>query len=57
MSALSAHLLPELGHYALYVWAAVIVTLAVIAVEVLLLVLRRRNILRHLGRTDGGPPR
>lgn len=54
-----------MGGYALYIWAAYAVALAVIVIEVVLLVLRRRNILRFLGRSrqpspklgsDGGSP-
>ena len=54
----------SMGGYALYIWAAYAVALAVIVIEVVLLVLRRRNILRFLGRSrqpsaplgnDGGP--
>ncbi len=44
-----------MGGYALYVWGSYAVTLALIAVEVSLLVLRRRNILGHLGQH--GPAR
>ena len=40
-----------MGGYALYIWAAYAVALAVIVIEVVLLVLRRRNILRFLGRS------
>lgn len=54
----------SMGGYALYIWAAYAVALAVIVIEVVLLMLRRRNILRFLGRSrgassplgsDGGP--
>jgi heme exporter protein D len=53
-----------MGGYAVYIWGAYVVTLAVVVVEVVLLILRRRNILRFLGRSrqrastahDGGGP-
>jgi heme exporter protein D len=38
-----------MGGYALYVWGSFIVFLGLIVTEVALLVLRRRNILNHLG--------
>ncbi len=38
-----------MGGYALYVWGSYTVTLGLIATEIALLVLRRRNILNHLG--------
>jgi heme exporter protein D len=38
-----------MGGYALYVWGSYGVVAGLIAIEVVLLVLRRRNILRHLG--------
>jgi heme exporter protein D len=40
-----------MGGYAVYIWGAYLVALAVIVIEVVLLVLRRRNILRFLGRS------
>ncbi len=46
-----------MGGYALYVWGSYAVTLALIAVEVSLLALRRRNILGHLGQAAHGPAR
>jgi heme exporter protein D len=39
----------SMGGYGLYVWGSYGVTLGVIAAEVLLLVLRKRNIVRQLG--------
>ena len=46
-----------MGGYAFYVWGSYAVTLALIAVEVGSLVLRRRNILGHLGQAVVGPAR
>ena len=46
-----------MGGYALYVWGSYAVTLALIAVEISLLVLRRRNILGHLGQAAHGSER
>ena len=46
-----------MGGYALYVWGSYAITLALIAAEVSLLVLRRRNIIEHLGRVPHGPAR
>jgi heme exporter protein D len=42
-----------MGGYALYVWGSYAVTFGLIAVEVVLLILRRRSILEHLGRSRG----
>ena len=42
-----------MGGYALYVWGSYAVTLGLMAMETVLLVLRRRNILEHLGRARG----
>ena len=39
-----------MGGYALYVWGSYAITIGLIAVEIGLLILRRRNILEHLGR-------
>ena len=39
----------SMGGYALYVWGSYGVTLALIAIEVVLLRLRKRNILDQLG--------
>ena len=39
----------SMGGYALYVWGSYAVVAGLIAAEVALLVLRRRNILNHLG--------
>jgi len=38
-----------LGGYGLYVWGAILVTIGALVAEIVLLVLRRRNILDHLG--------
>jgi heme exporter protein D len=38
-----------MGGYALYVWGSYAVTVAIIAAEIVLLRLRRRNIVRYLG--------
>ena len=38
-----------MGGYALYVWGSYAVTLGLIATEVVMLTLRKRNILNHLG--------
>ncbi len=46
-----------MGGYAPYVWGSYLITLALIAAEVSLLVLRRRNILESLGRVARGPAR
>ncbi len=46
-----------MGGYALYVWGSYAATFALIAVEVGLLALRRRNILGHLGQVAHGPAR
>jgi heme exporter protein D len=39
----------SMGGYAFYVWGSYAVAAGLIAAEVALLVLRRRNILNHLG--------
>lgn len=41
-----------MGGYALYVWGSYAITLMLIAVEVALLILRRRSLLEHLGQTE-----
>ena len=38
-----------MGGYALYVWGSYAVTAGLVATEVALLCLRRRNVLNHLG--------
>jgi len=38
-----------MGGYALYVWGSYAATLGLVLAETALLVLRRRNILKHLG--------
>lgn len=43
-----------MGGYALYVWGSYGVTFILIALEVVLLALRRRAILRHLGVHESG---
>lgn len=46
-----------MGGYALYVWGSYAVTAGLIAVEVIMLVLRRRNALRSaVGPAAGGRP-
>lgn len=44
-----------MGGYAVYIWGAYAVTVVVVMVEVVLLILRRRNILRFLGRSRRRP--
>jgi len=39
-----------MGGYALYVWGSYAVTAGLIAVEIIMLLVRRRNALRNLGR-------
>lgn len=39
-----------MGGYALYVWGSYAIALGLIACEIVVLVLRKRNILKHLGR-------
>lgn len=39
----------DMGGYALYVWGSYAVTAVLIVLELVLLALRRRTILRHLG--------
>lgn len=46
-----------MGGYALYVWGSVSVTFGLMATEIVLLVLRKRNILDHLGRIRGAAHR
>ncbi|MBI3937485.1 MAG: heme exporter protein CcmD [Betaproteobacteria bacterium] len=46
-----------MGGYALYVWGSYAVTLGLMVAEVVLLVLRKRNILEHLGRMRGAARR
>jgi heme exporter protein D len=46
----------DMGGYALYVWGSYGVTFILIALELVLLALRRRAILRHLGVRDVGAP-
>lgn len=43
----------SMGGYALYVWGSYAVALALIVTELVLLTLRRRTILGHLGWRDG----
>lgn len=45
-----------MGGYALYVWGSYVVTLVLIVLELVLLALRRRAILQHLGVLDGEAP-
>lgn len=40
----------DMGGHGLYVWGAYAVTLAVVVTEVVVLVVKRRSILDHLGR-------
>lgn len=40
----------HMGGYGLYVWGSVIVTFGFMIIEVVILTLRRRAILEHLGR-------
>jgi heme exporter protein D len=40
----------HMGGYGLYVWGSVIVTFGLMIIEVVILALRRRAILEHLGR-------
>lgn len=42
-----------MGGYALYVWGSYGVTLGLMVTEIVLLILRKRNILEHLGRIRG----
>jgi heme exporter protein D len=43
----------HMGGYGLYVWGSVIVTFGFMVVELVILSLRRRAILEHLGRLHG----
>ncbi len=45
----------DMGGYALYVWGAYVVTAVLIVLELVLLALRRRAILRHLGAHEAQP--
>ena len=45
-----------MGGYALYVWGSYAVTFILVALELVLLVLRRRAILQHLGAQQRGLP-
>jgi heme exporter protein D len=49
----SAEAFFNMGGYALYVWGAVSVTFGLMAVEVMILLARRRNALRQVGRRNG----
>jgi heme exporter protein D len=42
----------EMGGYGLYVWGSYGVTFALLVVEIILLVLRRRGLIAQLRRTD-----
>lgn len=42
-----------MGGYGPYVWGSYVVTLGLMAVETSLLIMRRRNILKYLGRNGG----
>ena len=46
-----------MGGYAFYVWGSYGVTLGLLVAEVILLVLRKRNILQHLCRMRGAARR
>jgi len=43
-----------MGGYGLYVWGSYAVTAGLIALEVIMLLVRRRNALRNLGSRAGG---
>ena len=43
-----------MGGYALYVWGSYAVTAGLIAVEVVMLLVRRRNALKRVGRAAAG---
>lgn len=45
-----------MGGYGPYVWGAYLVALAVVVVELILLRLRRRNILRYFGKSTRREP-
>ncbi len=40
-----------MGGYAVYVWGSYVITFGLVACEIVFLNLRRRNILKHLGRS------
>ena len=40
----------DMGGHGLYVWGAYVVTLAVVVTEIVVLFVKRRSILDHLGR-------
>ena len=40
----------DMGGHGLYVWGAYVVTLAVVVTEIVVLFIKRRSILDHLGR-------
>jgi len=46
-----------MGGYALYVWGSYAVTAGLIAVEIIMLLIRRRNALRNLGGPAAGARR
>ena len=46
-----------MGGYALYVWGSYGVTLALLVTEIILLMLRKRNIFKHLVRIRGAARR
>ena len=46
-----------MGGYALYVWGSYGVTIALLVTEVILLAIRKRAILAHLGRVRGAARR
>lgn len=46
-----------MGGYALYVWGSYAVTAGLIAVEVIMLIVRRRNVLKGAGVSVGGDRR
>ena len=46
-----------MGGYALYVWGSYAATFALVACEIIFLNLRKRNILKHLGRASTAAPR
>jgi heme exporter protein D len=41
-----------MGGYAFYVWGSYLVTLALLATEIVLLMLRKRDTLAQIGRAD-----
>lgn len=46
----------NMGGYALYVWGSYAVTFILIVLELVLLALRRRAILQHLGVSEAASP-